>query len=51
MALKSVRMESVKSVRYVRWGMISSKGTDRGKLRNAGSRTVRTGTDNIRFDG
>ena len=49
--VRSVRMDRVKMVRYVRWGMMSSTGTDRGRLRNVGRRTVRTGTDSTRFDG
>ena len=49
--LRSVRMDRVKMDRYVRWGMISSTGTDRGKLRNVGRRTARTGMDSARFDG
>jgi hypothetical protein len=51
MALESVRMETAKSIRYVRWGMMSSIGTDRGKLRNMGRRIARTGMDSARFDG
>ena len=31
--------------------MMSSVGTDRGKLRNVGRRTVRTGMDRSRFEG
>ncbi len=31
--------------------MMSSGGTDRGKLSRVGSRTVKTGMDNSRFDG
>ena len=31
--------------------MMSAKGTDKGKLRNVGRRTVRTGMDSVRFDG
>ena len=31
--------------------MISSKGTYKGKLKNEGSRIVRTGIDSSRFDG
>jgi len=30
---------------------MSPKGTDRGKLKNVGRRTVRTGMDSSRFDG
>jgi len=30
---------------------MSAKGTDKGKLRNVGRRTVRTDTDSVRFDG
>jgi len=44
-------METVKRVRYVRWGMMSCKGTDRGKLKNGGSRTVKTGMKRSMFDG
>jgi len=31
--------------------MISSRGTDKGKLSNVGSRTVKIGMDSSRFDG
>lgn len=31
--------------------MMSSIGTDKGKLRNVGRRTVRTDTDSVKFDG
>jgi len=50
MVLKSMRMERVKSVKYARCGMTSSKGTDKGKLSSVGSRTVKTGIDNSKFD-
>jgi len=30
---------------------MSVKGTDKGKLKNVGRRTVRTGVDSSRFDG
>lgn len=49
--LKSVRMETAKRVRYVMYGMMSVKGTDEGRLRNVGSRAVRTGMDSVMFDG
>lgn len=48
---RSTRMERVKIARYTRCGMMSSKGTDKGKLRNGGSRTVKTGINRRRFDG
>ena len=51
MALKSMRMERVKSVKYVRCGTTSSKGTDKGKLSSVGSRTVKIGIDRSKFDG
>ena len=43
-------MERVKRVRYVRWGMMSCEGTGRGKLKNGGSRTVKTGMNRSVFD-
>jgi len=49
--LTSVRIEKVKNIKYIRCGIASSKGTYNGMLRNVGRRTVRAGTDNIRFDG
>jgi hypothetical protein len=51
MALKSMRMERVKSVKYVRCGMTSVKGTNKGKRSSMGSRTVKIGIDNSKFDG
>jgi len=50
-ALKSMKMERVKSVKYIRCGMTSSKGTDNGKLSNVGSRTVKIGIDSNMFEG
>ena len=44
-------MERMKRVRYARWGMTSCNGTDRGKLKNGGSRTVKTGMSRSVFDG
>ena len=46
-----MRTERVKIVRYVRCGMTSSNGTDKGKLRKVGSRAVKIGIDRSRFDG
>ena len=50
MAFRPMRMDMVKIVRYVRWGMISAGGTYSRKLRTVGSRTVRVGMDRSRFD-
>ena len=50
MVLISMRMEKVKMVRYVMCGMTSSNGTDKGKLKKVGRRTVKTGMDSSRFD-
>ena len=47
----SIRTETVNIVRKVRCGMMSSEGTDRGKLSSAGSRTVKIGIDRSRLDG
>lgn len=49
--IRSMRMDRAKMAKYVRWGMTSSIGTGRGKWKNWGSRTVRTGMDRSRFDG
>ena len=50
-ALKSMKTETVKSVKYARCGMTSSKGTDKGKLSIVGSRTVKIGIDSNMFEG
>jgi len=42
---RSLRMERVRRARRMKWGRMSSLGTARGKRKNGGSRTVRTGTD------
>ena len=50
MCLRSVRIESVKIVRNVMCGMMSSEGTDIGNLSSVGSRTVKSGMDRSRLD-
>jgi len=41
----------MKMAKYVRWGMMSAYGTDKGKWKKVGRRTVKTGMDRSRFDG
>ena len=43
-------MESVKRAKYARCGIKSSKGTERGKWMNEGSKTVKIGTERDRCD-
>jgi len=43
-------VEKANRTRYIMCGMTSSKGTDKGKLSNVGSRTVRMGMDKRMFD-
>jgi len=50
MALKSMRMERVNIAKYARCGIMSAKGTCKGKLSSVGSRTVKIGMDNSKFD-
>lgn len=50
MVFRSVRIEIVKIVRYMRWGIMSSGGTCKGMLKSVGSRTVAVGMASIRFD-
>ena len=45
-----MRIEKANRMRYIMCGMMSSKGTDRGKLSSVGSRTVRMGMDKSMFD-
>ena len=50
MVFRSVRMEMVKMVKYMRCGIMSSGGTCKGTLKSVGSRTVTVGRVSIRFD-
>lgn len=43
-------MDSAKRMRYARCGIKSSRGTERGKWRNEGSKTVKVGTERDRCD-
>ena len=45
-----MRIEKVNRMRYIACGMMSSRGTDKGKLSSVGSRTVRMGMDKSMFD-
>lgn len=51
--MKKFAMDSEKRMRYTRWGIMSSKGTERGKCRNEGSKTVKVGKkiDKVSFWG
>ena len=45
-----MRIEKANRMRYIACGMMSSKGTEIGKLSSVGSRTVRMGMDKSMFD-
>lgn len=47
---KMLAMDSTKRAKYVRCGIKSSNGTERGKWRNEGSKTVKMGTERDRCD-
>jgi len=49
MDFRSVRMERVKIVMWMRWGMMSAVGTASGKLRKVGRKAVVVGMNNSRF--
>jgi len=50
MVIKSLRMEMVKIVRYVRCGIMSSGGMCQGKPKSVGNRSAAAGRVKIRFD-
>ena len=50
LAFRSMTMEMVKIVRYVRCGMRRARGTYKGKLKTAGNSTVANGMINSRLD-
>jgi len=45
-----MRIEKVNRIRYVICGMISFKGTFKGKLSSVGSKTVKIGMDKSMFE-
>jgi len=45
-----MRIEKVNRARYIICGMISSKGTGKGKLSSVGSKTEKIGMDKSMFE-